>query len=107
LAGSAESLRELFGGRTESVATTAIVVVLVLVAAGVSLLRRGAALLVVVAGFAVALAVLDLREAVHQHRESRGALVLVATILAFAHAAAAVLAVGAVVERRRLRTTAP
>jgi hypothetical protein len=70
----------------------AIVVVLLLVAAGASLLRRSAALLVVVAVFALALAVLDLREAVHQHRESRGALVAAATILAFAHAAAAVLA---------------
>jgi len=100
--GTGAETEKLFGIRTESVATTAVVVMLLLLAAGASVLRREAALLVLVVAFVVALALLDVREALHQHRESRSGLVLVATILAIAHAGAGALALAALAGRDHL-----
>src|SRR2546428_4607243 len=97
---------KLFGIRTESVATTAVVVVLLLLAAGASLLSREAALLIVIVAFVAALALLDVREAFHQHRESRSGLVLVATILAIAHAGAGALALAVLAGRSHLAEAA-
>jgi predicted RND superfamily exporter protein len=78
----------LFGIRTESTGTTAAVVVALLAAALLALIARRRWMLLGVAVFAVALAVLDAREALHQHDEGRSSLVLAALALAAGHLAA-------------------
>jgi hypothetical protein len=83
----------LFGVHTESTRTTAVGVVILLAAAAVVLLVRHRWLFVAVALLAATFALLDVREALHQHDEARLSLVIAATVLALAHLTAAVLGV--------------
>ncbi len=83
----------LFGVRTESAGTTAAVVVLLSLMAALVLAVPNRRVLLGVAAIALLLAVLDSREAVHQHDESRAGLAAAAVVLASAHLGAAALSV--------------
>jgi len=83
----------LFGVRTESTRTTAVGVVILIAAATAVLFARHRWQFVAVAVLAGMFALLDLREALHQHDETRLSLALAATALALAHLTAAVLGI--------------
>jgi hypothetical protein len=83
----------LFGTQTESAATTAIAVVLLVTATFVALRARPRWPLLGVAIVTALFALLDGREAWHQHHEGRSGLVVAAVALALAHAVASGLAV--------------
>jgi hypothetical protein len=78
----------LFGVRTESPATTALVVVVLLIAAVLAVAARRRSTLLGIIAVAGVLALLDAREALHQHDEGRTSLVVAAVGLAVAHATA-------------------
>jgi hypothetical protein len=89
------STETLFGIRTESVASTSAVVVVLLLAAVVAVAVWRRWTLLGVAVMAGVLALLDVREALHQHDEGRASLVVAAVTLALAHLTASALGVGA------------
>lgn len=91
----------LFGVHTESPATTAEAVVVLVGAAFVVLRTRRRWPLVGVAVLAGVVALLDAREAVHQHQEGRSTLVAAAAALAVAHLTASLLSVVAAWSPRR------
>jgi hypothetical protein len=85
----------LFGIHTESTATTTIAVALLIGAAVVALWARKRWPLLVVAALTSLFALLDTREAWHQHQEARPGLVTAAVALALTHAVASALSIAA------------
>jgi hypothetical protein len=83
----------LFGINTESTGATAVGVVILLAAAAAVLLAKHRWPFVMVALLAGTFALLDLREGLHQHDETRLSLVIAATALVLAHLTAAVLGI--------------
>lgn len=85
----------LFGINTESTATTAIAVALLVAAAVVAIGARKRWPLLGVAALTGLFALLDAREAWHQHHEARPGLVAAAVALALTHAVASGLSIAA------------
>ena len=81
--------------RTESAGATAAAVLALVVAAALVLALPDRRVLLAVAAFALLLAVLDGREALHQHDEARAGLVAAALLLTAAHLIATALSLGA------------
>ena len=96
----------VLGINPESNLAVAVVVALTLLLAAAVWLRPTPVMLGAVAVFAVAFAVLDAREIVHQAREARLSLAALASLLALLHVAIAALAVGAARKSARQRPAA-
>lgn len=100
---SSEGAEDIFGINPESPALIAVAVALSVVLAIGVLITDRRALLVLLAGFALAFAAFDAREAVHQTHEGRHSIVAIALVLVALHVAVAALC--CVVLRRRAHRT--
>lgn len=94
---------KVFGLDLESIPLVIAAVVVSLLLAAFVVGRRVAVVLLAAAAFAAVFAALDIAEAVHQNREGRGGLTVLAIVIAMVHAAAALVAIAAL-ERRHDRS---